>query len=149
MDLPVEVSWKCLLGKHRINTVISVPSGITSIVLLLFTIPQNFPFHGLPASRHQPLALKQRFSKSQLSRLDLVGTILLLSATVFLVTALEEAGTRYDWNSAFTIIVLVITASSWALFLAWSRRLSHQGGAQEAVFPWRLAQSRVCLGLLG
>ncbi len=126
----------------------SVPAGIVSIVVLLFTIPKNFPFHSLPSSQYQPLTFKERFSKSQFSRVDFLGTALLLSATVFLVTALEEAGTRYKWNSTFVVAVLVLSAISWVLFLTWSKRVSCKEGAQEPIFPWRLVQSRILVGLL-
>ncbi|CAF9915301.1 MAG: hypothetical protein HETSPECPRED_002355 [Heterodermia speciosa] len=137
-----------LLG-GLINNYTTIPAGLVSIGLLLFSIPKNFPFHGLPSSAHKPLAFKQLFSKAQFSRVDFPGTALLLSATVFLVAALEEAGSRYEWKSPFIVAVLAISLVSWALFLAWSRRTTRTEGAQEPVFPWRLVQNRVRIGLLG
>lgn len=119
-----------------------------SIVLVSVAIPRNFPHHGLPPSLHEPKTFKQSFSRAQFRRVDFLGTALLLSATIFLVTALEEADVQYAWDSAFVIVVLALSAISWIAFLAWSRRVTRIEGKREPVFPWRFVTSRVCIGLL-
>ena len=126
----------------------SVPAGAVSIILVLITIPRNFPHHGIPPSLHQTQTLRRSSLRAQLLRADFVGTTLLLSATVFLVTAFEEAGVQYQWHSAFIIAVLVVSAVSWIAFLAWSRKITHMEGLREPVFPWRFVESRVCMALL-
>ena len=91
--------------------------------------------------------MRKNFSKAQLGRVDLLGTFLLLSATILLVGALEEAGVRFQWGSAFVIVVLILSGLSWTAFFAWSRRVTHAAGVREPVFPWRFVQDRVSIGL--
>lgn len=77
-----------------------------------------------------------------------MGTALLLSASVLLVTVLQETGTEYKWHSAFAIIVLIVSGLSWLAFLGWSWKVTRDQDVREPVLPWRLIQSRVCIGLL-
>lgn len=83
-------------------------------------------------------------------RLDLIGAILLLIATLSLVAALEEADVNYLWKSAFVITLLTISGTCWIAFLIWSHRITSRERSQlrEPVFPWRFVQSRVLGGML-
>lgn len=127
---------------------LNVPAGVVAIILLLIAIPTNFPRHGLPPSSYKPLTLRQSFSKTQFNRVDFLGTTLLLSATILLVSALEEAGTQYKWRSVFVIVVLLMSGLSWIAFLAWSWKITRAATAREPIFPWRFMQSRVRIGLI-
>lgn len=73
---------------------------------------------------------------------------MLLGATVFFVAALENAGSRYPWKSAFVISLLVISGILWITFLAWERKVTLAAKAREPVFPWRFVQSHVWVGML-
>jgi hypothetical protein len=73
---------------------------------------------------------------------------MLLVATTLLVTVLEEANRDYQWRSAFTITLFVISGLTWMVFLAWERRVTLYSEHVEPVFPWRFIQSRVWLGIL-
>ena len=143
-----KVSGKQADEKSFAMTPPSVPAGVVAIVLVLVTLPRNFPHHGLPPTLPQMHSSRQTFSRGQLGRVDFLGTTLLLSATVLLVTALEEAGVQYRWNSAFVIAILAVSVLSWIAFFAWSRRITRMEGIREPVFPWRFVKSRVCIGLL-
>lgn len=126
----------------------SCPAGAASMFVLLLAVPTNFPYHGLPEMSYKTHTLRQSFSRSQLRRVDFLGTALLLVATTLLVAALEEAGGQYDWNSAFVIACLTISGLSWVAFLAWSWKITRAEGDMEPIFPWRFLQSRVRMGML-
>ena len=83
-----------------------------------------------------------------LRKLDFVGFLLLLAASVFLVTALEEAGTQYKWSSALVVILLVLAALSWLGVIGWSWFVDHKETSVEPVFTWRFLQNRVFMGAL-
>lgn len=126
----------------------SVITGTLATILLVITLPTNFPYHGLPESIHGSRKLKNIVSKTNLARVDFLGTTLLLLATILLVVVLEETGNEFEWSSAFAIVVLIASLISWTLFLLWSRRVTKIDGVREPVFPWRFMQSRICIGLI-
>ncbi len=148
MGILLKVSHSNLNESSLTNASISACAGSVAAILLLFTVPRNFPYHGLPQSVHKPLTLRQSFSRQQIRRVDFLGTALLLSASVLLVTVLQETGTEYKWHSAFAIIVLIVSGLSWLAFLGWSWKVTRDQDVREPVLPWRLIQSRVCIGLL-
>ncbi|KAJ2971514.1 hypothetical protein NUW58_g9397 [Xylaria curta] len=125
---------------------LNVPAGLVVVVVIFFSIPNGFPHHAKPP--HERPNLGRVFSSDSIKRLDHLGTALLLLATVFLVSALEEAGKHYPWKSAFIITFLIISGLSWIAFFIWERRVTLQGNVREPVFPWRFVQSRVWIGML-
>lgn len=135
-----KVSGKQADEKSAAMTPHSAPAGVVAIILVLVTLPRNFPHHGLPPTL--PQMQRQAFSRGQLGRVDFLGTTLLLSATVLLVTALEEVGVQYRWKSAFVIVLLVVSALSWIAFFAWSRRITRLEGVREPIFLWKFLESR-------
>ena len=122
--------------------------GALPALFTFVAIPEHFPHHDLPATEYKLLTLRQSFSREQMRRVDYLGTLLLLSATILLVVVLEQTAIQYRWDSAFAIVLLIISGLSWMLFLAWSWKLTRAEGVQEPVFPWRFVQSRICIGLL-
>lgn len=117
-----------------------------AIIILMITIPAYFPYHGQPL--HSKRNTGHVFSRENLKRLDFLGAALLLVATLLLVTALEEAGIRFPWKSAFVIILLIVSGLLWIMFLGWERRVTRAASIREPVFPWRFVQSRVWVGML-
>ena len=73
---------------------------------------------------------------------------MLLGATVLFVAALENAGSRFPWRSAYVISLLVISGILWIAFFVWERRVTLAATIKEPVFPWRFVQSRVWVGML-
>lgn len=124
----------------------SCPPGVICVGILMFAVPNNFPYHGVPS--HEASTSRQAFSTKQLNQLDLIGTALLLGASVLLVTGLQQAGGRYPWNSPFIISCLVLCAVLWLCFFAWSKHTANQDSIRASVFPWRMVQSRIRLGML-
>ena len=124
----------------------SIPPGVLAGILVIFCIPTHFPYHG--QSGYQTRSISAKLSKATLDRVDFLGAFVLLVATLFLVAALEEAGTHYPWKSAFVITLLTISGILWIAFLLWERRVTLAAKVPEPVFPWRFVQSRVWIGML-
>lgn len=125
-----------------------MPGAALAAAIIVFAMPNGFPHHGV---QREERSSSTRVSGGRfLQRLDLVGAILLLIATLFLVAALEEADVNYPWKSAFVITLLTISGLCWIAFLIWSRRITQRERSQlrEPVFPWRFVQNRVLVGML-
>ncbi|KAK9413398.1 putative Major facilitator superfamily (MFS) profile domain-containing protein [Seiridium unicorne] len=125
---------------------INVPPAILTAVVILLSMPNGFPHHGNPR-KDRPNAGRVN-SRQYIQRLDYLGTILLLVATVFLVAALEEADLAYSWSSPFVISLLIISGLAWIAFLLWERHITLEAKVREPMFPWRFLCSRVWVGML-
>jgi hypothetical protein len=126
---------------------LSVPAGAVALGIILFAMPNGFPFHGIPKEQ-RPNSINKLSLKWLLARFDLFGATLLLAATLLLVAALEEADVHYPWKSAFVITLLTISGLSWVGFLLWERHMTQNAKVCEPVFPWRFVESRVLLGMI-
>ena len=116
------------------------------MIVLILMIPANFPYHN--QSSYRAPKISQILSKSSLRRVDFLGAALLLTATLLVITAVEEAGVRFPWRSPFVIILLTVSGLLWITFLGWEFRVTRAETVQEPVFPWRLVQSRIWIGML-
>ncbi|KAG8157943.1 hypothetical protein KVR01_012215 [Diaporthe batatas] len=127
---------------------LNVPGAALAALIIIFAMPNGFPHHGVPQDERP--SSPRVSAGSVFQRLDLVGAILLLIATLFLVAALEEADVNYPWRSPFVITLLTISGICWMAFLLWSRRITlrQRSEVREPVFPWRFAQNRVLVGML-
>ena len=70
--------------------------------------------------------------------LDLIGFALIGPAAIMLLLALEYGGNQYAWNSSVVIGLIVGSAVTFAIFLAWEHR---QGDG--AMIPFAMLRSRV------
>jgi hypothetical protein len=107
-------------------------------------MPSYFPNHNSSALGHKGNAL----TLQNLRRVDVVGLLFLLGASILLVTALEEGGTNYSWHSSVTLSLLIISFLLWFLFISWERYQDRRNTIQEPIFPWRLATDRFVMGVL-
>ncbi|KAF1951580.1 MFS general substrate transporter [Byssothecium circinans] len=124
---------------------LNVPAAVPILLVIVLCIPRNFPNHGNP---HAPRrTFKTLMSKQNIARVDFLGGILLIVATLALVAALEEAGLDYGWKSAFVIVLLCVSAVLWVIFVFWERRVTLSRSVTEPVFPWRFFTSRIWLGM--
>ena len=82
-----------------------MPCGAAALALLLLIIPRDFP----------DLTVREKRQKSNNlvgvthRNIDFLGFLLLLLASIFLVTALEEAGTQFHLSSALIKVSLVVS----------------------------------------
>ncbi|KAK3321991.1 putative efflux pump antibiotic resistance protein [Apodospora peruviana] len=125
---------------------LNVPAGALAIGLLLIGIPPGFG----TSSRTEKSVNSWR---TNLSRLDFVGAILLLAGSLLLVSALQQTALDLAWSSAAVIVLLVLSGLSWVSFFLWERHLTarHDAGAwpTEPIFPWRfLTANRAWVGML-
>lgn len=120
----------------------SAPTGVVAFMLIAFALPRNFP-----DSRSTHDVCGASF-KHNFRRLDILGTLLLLAASVCIVSALEEGGTEYKWTSAVVLALLIVGVIMSFIFLLWERHLPLRGKEPEPVFPWRMATDRFVMGNL-
>ncbi|KAF8933793.1 hypothetical protein BGZ52_006731 [Haplosporangium bisporale] len=114
-----QISWRwCFL--------INLPLGVVTIVSVLL-------FLRLPFERQE--------LKMQLSRIDYLGTTLIIVAVICILLPITWGGTTYAWDSP-VIIVLFIVAALLFIVLAWV-----ESRAVEAVIPPRLFFNKTVLVL--
>lgn len=124
----------------------SVPAALPALVFAVTAIPRGFPYHKHANLKHRSLSVMLK--PETLKRIDIVGAILLLLATLSLTAGFEEAGARFAWRSAYVITLLTVSALLWILLLFWERHVTENSQIIEPVLPWRFAKNRVMIGLL-
>lgn len=123
----------------------SAPAGAVATLCILFFLPSHFPHR---ATQARP-RFWQIFTRKSFQRLDLAGAFLNLAASILLVFALEEGGSRYPWNSAAIITTFVLAGVTWIAFVGWEGIVGRvTKDVQEAMFPLRLVKDRIFVGLL-
>lgn len=123
----------------------SAPAGAIATGLIAFAMPTHFPEHGNPAAQ---VALRDKFSRTSLARLDVIGAVVLLASSVLIVFAFEEAGSRYSWASPAILSTLIIGGLLFIGFLLWENLIGRSGSVQEPIFPLRLMKDRIFAGLI-
>ncbi|KAL2831386.1 major facilitator superfamily domain-containing protein [Aspergillus cavernicola] len=122
---------------------LNVPPAALAGVVLVVALPNGFPYHN--EQRGEVLSLRESLRQT-VREADFLGSSMLLVATTLFVTALEEANQEFQWRSAFTIVLFIISGLTWILFLAWERRVTLYSKYVEPVFPW--SSNAICLGAL-
>lgn len=92
--------------------------------------------------------LRAKVRRSNWVRIDVLGIILLLAASVLLVFALEEGGTRYSWSNAIVIATLVLAVVLFIAFGVWEVYVEKSPGKQEPVFPPSICKNRISSAML-
>ncbi|KAI0097180.1 major facilitator superfamily transporter [Nemania sp. FL0031] len=118
------------------------PGGILAAALVAFSIPFGFPYG--KSNKFFRTMIESKAWK----RIDFLGALLSLAASILLVFALQQGGVAYSWNSSAIIASFVVSGLLWIGFVLWERKLSLQPIVCEPLFPWRLAKNRFILGLL-
>lgn len=130
----------------------NVPVGVVGLVLAIASIPAGFPHHRkepLPVAAHPTTEVSSpQRSPRPLDRLDIPGCVLLLLATMSVVAAFQEAGSRFPWGSAYFIALLVVSVLLWITLVVWERRVTLANTVREPVLPWRFLTNRFVVGTL-
>ncbi|KAE8412344.1 hypothetical protein BDV36DRAFT_271727 [Aspergillus pseudocaelatus] len=113
----------------------SIPSVVVVGIILILALLNCFLNHQVPQDERSRFSLQKSIHEA-FRKVDLLGSSMLLVATVCLVAALEEANQEYEWISPFTIVMLVISGVTWAVFLAWERRVTLSSTQVKPVFFW-------------
>ena len=124
---------------------ISAPGGAAAIVVLAICLPSASLSSRQDTMKAQ---FRSKFSKASLSRLDALGVILLLAASILLVFALEEAGQRYSWRGAVIISTITLAGICWIAFIGWEHLVDKSCSSQEPIFPLQLLKDRVLVGMM-
>lgn len=125
---------------------LNAPAGAIATALIAFVMPAHFP-HQTSSSSPVRARLRDKFTLHSFARLDILGALLLLAASILLVFGFEEAGARYSWNSAAVLSTLVIGAVLFAAFVGWESVIAGDKYIQEPVFPLRLMKDRRFIGM--
>ncbi|KAI1773206.1 putative efflux pump antibiotic resistance protein [Hypoxylon cercidicola] len=131
------ISWRWIF-------LINVPIGAFTFVLALIGIPNGFPI----VDKALTNATTTVSFKQCIARLDIMGSILLLLASLSLTAAFEQVGSRFYWDSALILSLLLVSAALWAALLFWERRVSKLDGVCEPVLPWQFLTNRSMVGML-
>lgn len=81
-------------------------------------------------------------------RVDFVGMVVSLAASILIVFALEQGGVAYPWGSGAIVSTFVLSGVLWIAFVVWERMLSKKDGVREPMFPRSLVHNRFVMGLL-
>jgi len=123
---------------------ISPPAAAVAMALIVFLMPSTFSKHD-----HSLITrFLRRFTYSAFRRVDYMGTGLMLCASILLVLALEQAGTRYPWKSSAILSPLFISMFCWLSFVQCELRIDTDRTDEEPIFPMRLLKDRVVAGMI-
>ena len=123
-----------------------MPLGVISFGVLLLLQPTVFP-----NQRHTtqtPIKAWGHFTLKSLQRIDVLGTILLLGASVLLIRSLQQAADGAAFGSTLVPPLLVFSGLMWIGFLLWSWFITQKRELPEPLFPWRFVTSRVAMGMI-
>ena len=126
---------------------LNAPAGAAASGILIFFLPSDFSAADASILKR----LRARFTVGKWERIDFLGSVLMLGASVLVVFALESAGTRYAWGNAAIVGSLVVASVAWGMFVGWEvwvERKQKAGKRQEPIFPMKLLKSRVLAGML-
>ncbi|KAF6826835.1 MFS multidrug transporter [Colletotrichum musicola] len=126
------VSWRWIFA-------INLPLGCIAMASILLCFPREYRGHRI-------------LSLASLRKIDFLGMISLLCASVTLVFGIQRGGSRaYSWNHPGIIVTLVTSGLTWILFVCWETYINKTYCAFpdhsrcthiEPVFTSRLARRR-------
>ncbi|KAK4116666.1 MFS general substrate transporter [Canariomyces notabilis] len=114
------------------------PPGFLALVIIAIFLPAS----KVDSSSMWGARLQAKFSRRTMRRVDILGAVSLLAASVLLVFALESGGTRYPWSSGAVISTLVMSGLSWITFTVWEIYLERAQSVSEPIFPMGLLRNR-------
>lgn len=118
-------------------------------------MPRHYPHPppSIPTSKFATSRLLSTFNdfmtnqRAFFGRVDFLGAFLVLAASVFVITALQEGNLQYQWSSGLIVSFLVISGIFWVAFLVWEWAVSRSDWKLEPMLPWRLTQNRIFMGV--
>jgi MFS family permease len=128
---------------------LNVPAGAVAVIVLFIAVPRGFPYHIKRASQMSEKSDIKSYLLPRLKRLDLFGAMILIAAALLLTTGLLEGGSQWEWDSAPSIVLLIVSGILWLAFFWWERLVTmKKNWPQEPMFPWRFAHNRQLMGVL-
>ena len=108
---------------------INIPCGAATFLYCLFFV------HGIGKDANDEARSKSLIGK--LKQFDWIGSPVLILALVCLLLALELAGSKYPWADARIIVLLVLSAVLFAVFVVIQRRLGDTGALPPRIIRQR------------
>jgi MFS family permease len=121
----------------------NVPVGAFGLALAFLGIPNGYPHHASSANKLPKVTLS-----TVTARVDFIGCGLLLCATLAFTSAFQEVNTKFSWNSAYFIVLIIVSVLLAVFLLMWERYLTLRQGQREPVLPWRFIVRREMLGAM-
>ncbi|XDG05322.1 hypothetical protein ABKA04_004937 [Annulohypoxylon sp. FPYF3050] len=122
--------------------IMNVPICVPAFIVAFLAIPHGFPYGDKPSY------LRKAGLKKSLARIDMLGTVLILFATLALTSGFEEADKKFPWKSGYVISLLTISGLLWVALCLWERHVTLSNGVREPVLPWRFFKDRQMVGIL-
>jgi hypothetical protein len=94
------------------------------------------------------MRLRAKFARETVQRVDVLGAFSLLAASMLLVFALEEGGSRYPWDSGAIVSTFVLSGVLWVFFVVWEIYLEKTKAVQEPIFPMGLLKNRLISSMM-
>lgn len=88
--------------------------------------------------------MRSKVAFKNLRKVDIVGVFLLLVSSVLIIFAFESAGTRFAWDSAAFISIVVVAVVAGVSFMVWEAT----PWPKDPVFPLRLVKNRMTPAML-
>ncbi|KIL87403.1 hypothetical protein FAVG1_09109 [Fusarium avenaceum] len=123
---------------------LNVPGGVVAFAMVSVFLPASEESSRLSFLK----VLRSKVRRSNWVRVDVLGILFLLAASVLLVFALEEGGTRYSWSSAVVISPLVLAVALFVAFGFWEVHVEQSPSKQEPVFPPSICKDRISSAML-
>jgi hypothetical protein len=120
----------------------SLPPGALAVLMLSVALPSSFG-----TVKPQPLSSLIP-SLAFFNKLDALGGFLLLSASLLLVTVLNETNIEFDWSSGTAIGLLALSGFLWVAFFSWEWYISDHMPEIEPMFPKRFFYKKAWMGML-
>ncbi|KAM5344235.1 hypothetical protein ACJ41O_012772 [Fusarium nematophilum] len=123
---------------------LNLPGGAIAFVMVAIFLPSSKDSSQLPLKQ----VLLSKIHPSKWAKIDVLGMVLLLAASVLLVFGLEEGGTRYPWRSPVVISSLALAGIFCICFGIWEIYTENSPGPQEPVFPPSICKNRLLASML-
>ena len=138
-EIETPISFVCLTCR-------SVPVVAVSSILLLLSFPRLLAKE--PRASRLPDTSDKTRNFGNVRRIDFLGGGLLLSFCLLFNTALQQAARGLSWSSGYVLPLLILAGFCVPAFLFWERYVTLKRNHPEPVFPWRLCQQRICIGMI-
>lgn len=129
-----------------LTVVFSLPIGILSLVILIFTMPAKLAKE--PSAQHSMTSIEGTFSLRSLRRVDILGSLLLLGACLLLATGLQQAAQGIAFSAISVFVLFIFSGLFWIGFVVWQWFVTTKRTVPEPVFPWRFFQRFTTMGLI-
>ena len=116
---------------------------MAAILGLFLTMPSSFPYSKEDAPQR---TMRERLK--DVRRIDVLGAILLLAASLLLTTVLLDISIRHSWSMAVTIVPLIISILCLILFFTWEYSLTRLTIRSEPMFPWHWVYNRPFIAMI-